>query len=644
MRKWRFRTGLQQKFVTSLLLAGLLPGIAALIATYLTSTNILKTSIGANFQEIASAVAKKVEIIVDQDITDAQSLALSPDIIQSLEVANPVGETELLRNAVAAHLRSWQSQRRQDVEYGEIILTNRRGEVIAANTEPERLSYADQAWWKAAYADGTGAAYLSNIYRDDRHHGYYYEIAVPVLKPEMQHALGVLRVTVRRDKLLRAILEVRIGNSGHAMLVSSDGTPLICPILQPEAHRINDPLMLQISRPQAGWAVAADDAHGGHDSIVGFAPVNPRHRLNPDSLGQQAWYTFIRQHPDETYAPLGGLLTKVGLVGSGLALWISFLGFFAGRIIVRPIRMLKEEARAIGTAALALPTASSLSRIRPRLSKRIEVRTHDELEDLALAFNQMTDALEESIETIKKQQDELIQKEKLASVGQLVAALTHDLKNPLGVIRSSAQILAGRGGEEPVRKEMCHYIIEEVDRLTYRINDILRFARPRRPERRSVKVEDLLDRALWQFQAQGKKARGIRVHRSTDGDPLRVMVDPEQLNDALVNILVNACEAMSDDGNLQVQAGADGQGLVWIRISDDGDGIAPENLEKVFDAFFTTKDFGVGLGLTNVRRLVEENGGKIFLESEEGRGTTFRILLPAAEPVGAPEPTNEGKT
>lgn len=629
MKKLNLTKGLQKKFVVSLLVAGLLPGLAALVATYLTSNNILKNSIGGNFQEIASAVARKVEIIVDQDITEAQSLALSPDILKALKRSGPNGTDT--RAEIAQHLRDWQAQRRQDAEYAEILLTDRNGLLIASNTKTDRSQYADQPWWRAAYQEGRGGLYVSNLYLDAQHQAYFYDIAVPVKQEAEAQVLGVLRVVIRRDKLLRAVMEVRIGKTGHAMLVSSNGTPLICPILPPKEHLINDPLMQQISQVHPGWAIAEDDAHGGKDSIVGFAPVQMRHPLVHGSLGGLEWYTFVRQHPDETYAPLYGLLIKVGFVGSGLAVAISFLGFFASRIIVRPIRLLKQEAQAIGEAASAIPGRSSVSESNLHLAKRIEIRTHDELEDLALAFNRMSEALEECIQTIQKQQRELIQKEKLASIGQLMAALTHDLKNPLGVIRSSAQIL--QDGRQPteVKKEMCRFIIEEVDRLTYRINDFLRFARPRPPEKKATPVGELLDRALWQYRSQGKKASAVSITKQVHQAVSPVYVDPDQINDALLNLLVNAGEAMNGNGNISICAEPVENGYVSIRVSDSGEGISTEHLEKVFEPFFTTKAYGVGLGLTNVKRLVEENGGKITVESHAGKGTTFTLLLPTVQ-------------
>ena len=175
---------------------------------------------------------------------------------------------------------------------------------------------------------------------------------------------------------------------------------------------------------------------------------------------------------------------------------------------------------------------------------------------------------------------------------------------------------------------MCRYIIEEVDRLTYRINDFLRFTRPRPAEKKQVRVEEVLDRALWQFQSQGKKARAVAITKQIHPSLASIEVDPDQINDVLLNLLVNASEAISQDGSITIYAEPAGNGIVAIRVSDTGEGIAPDHLEKIFEPFFTTKAYGVGLGLTNIRRLMEENGGKVAVESQKGKGTTFTLLLP----------------
>ncbi len=412
------------------------------------------------------------------------------------------------------------------------------------------------------------------------------------------------------------------------MLVSSRGNPLICPILPPRDHLINDPLMAQIAQTQPSWAVAQDDAHGGEQSIVGFAPIEFTRPLTSNSLGRTQWYTFIRQHPKETYSPVYNLLFKVGLLGFGLVFVISFLGFLAAQHIVRPILLLKKRAQAIGQASYELATQETTPSSHLTLKERINIQTGDEIEDLSQAFNQMSLAIEENLQTIKKQQKELVQKEKLATIGQLLAGLTHDLKNPLGVIRSSAQILMANSESEQIKKEVGYYIIEEVDRLTYRINDLLRFARPRSPEQRPVRLEECIEQTLGQWASQGDILREIKIIKHLDSSLPPVYFDPDQLNEILFNLLNNAREAMPEGGTITVWSEKNGGNQVLTSIQDTGEGIPEGSMDQIFDPFFTAKKYGIGLGLTNVKRLVEDNGGQIRVQSRKGQGTTFTILFP----------------
>src|SRR5947209_14864138 len=164
--------------------------------------------------------------------------------------------------------------------------------------------------------------------------------------------------------------------------------------------------------------------------------------------------------------------------------------------------LLQEQADAIRQGMRDLASAGRFDRaLRSTAERRVTVRTGDELESLALAFNQMAEALDESLKTIRDQEHELVRKEKLASVGQLLAALAHDIKNPLGVIRSSAQLVLDEHQPETVKREVAQYVIEEVDRLTRRINHFLRFARQKTPELRAVWAKVLLDAYRQEWRA-----------------------------------------------------------------------------------------------------------------------------------------------
>lgn len=656
---WR-RRGLQKKFVASLLIVGFLPGIVALFATYLYSTRALKGAIGDSFQQIAASTADRIEVMVDDEIDGARHIAATPLAVRaSVEASNRsyrAGDVQAVRPLLLERSRRWERFRsgadralpefinrgtlsylrdwsllRPD-NYQNILVADEHGALVASMMPTSAYLHGDDLWWREAFDGGRGRTYVSDLY-EQAPGVYILDIAVPVLDRTGTRALGVVKLELRRDNLMKAIMEIKVGKRGHGMLLNTEGTPLICPVLPPKAHLINDPLMRQLMRAKPGWVVAEDDAHGGHNSIVGYAPIRFSHLLSKSSLGGHEWYAFVRQDPAETYAPVYTLLRTVGLIGFGMVIVLASLGFFIGRLIVRPILLLQEQADAIRRGVRDLASAARFDRVfRGSAGPRVAVRTGDELESLAQAFNQMAETLEESLKTIHDQQDELVRKEKLASVGQLLAALAHDIKNPLGVIRGSAQLALDEKQTDAVKREVAQYVIEEVDRLTNRINHFLRFARQKPPEVRPVATAILLEAALREWRALGKDEPVMLQLKVPSGIP-ELLVDPDQVKEALVNLLINAREAMPRGGTLTVTAGASGNGggppMVEVRITDTGVGISSEHLTHIFDPFFTTKEFGTGLGLTNVKRLVEDNGGSLAIQSTEGKGTEVVVRLPA---------------
>jgi signal transduction histidine kinase len=654
-------SSLRKKFFIALLIVGTVPGGAALIATYLYSTQILKHSIGSGFQEIARSTAIRIAAAVDTEIDRAVRLAGVPvQVQQRVRAANEryAGRTEqeieALLNAgqatwaqaaladpdpaspltqATAYLKGWA---RESAYYVRVAITDRQGAVVAS-TDP-LMSYRneDEEWWQEAFESGPGVAYVSTLQFDPKLNDYTFQVAVPVMDESDPQPIGVVGLRIRRDVLLHTILPIHIGETGHGMLLDTDGTPLICPVLPPTAHLIHEALLKQLAREEPLWLVAENDAHGGRDSIVAAAPVRFAHKLSPLSLGATRWFAFVRQQPEETYAPLYSLLFTVGLIGFGLVAMLASAGFLVGRRIVSPILALRQEADTLRREVATLSDSSLPPPAETRPSVR-DIRTGDEIEDLARTFYAMRTALEDSLRTVKTQQEELIRREKLASVGQLLAALAHDLRNPLGVIRSSAQLVLEAHQPDAVRGEVALYIIEEVDRLTHRINDFLRYARQKPPEPKRIQVRTIAEAALRRWQAPGGHERIEVVTRFAEGLP-DIHVDADQVTEALINLLINAREAMPDGGRLSMITNRDERSGVEIAVSDTGCGIPREHLGRIFEPFFTTKEYGTGLGLTNVRRLIQDNGGAVEVESEPRKGSRFTIRFPAAAEEARREP------
>jgi len=178
-------------------------------------------------------------------------------------------------------------------------------------------------------------------------------------------------------------------------------------------------------------------------------------------------------------------------------------------------------------------------------------------------------------------------------------------------------------------------MIKEVDRLNRVITELLDFARPKPPHREPHSLENILTQTLMVLEPELSK-RKVEVNKECEPNLPTVLVDRDQISQAFLNLLLNSLESIDGGGKIQVRLKKGGvPSSVIINIADTGRGIPPEDLEKVFEPFFSTKRQGTGLGLAIVHQIIESHGGDIIVESEEGMGTTFQITLPGAEPNAA---------
>ena len=224
--------------------------------------------------------------------------------------------------------------------------------------------------------------------------------------------------------------------------------------------------------------------------------------------------------------------------------------------------------------------------------------------------------------------------DRLASLGTLSASMAHEIKNGMVAIKTFVDVLAQKGQDT----ELTEIVGRELERINAIVTQMLRFAAPNRAAFATVRVHDLLDHSLrlMQHQINGKL---ISLQRHYRAEPDTVRGDDAQLQQAFMNLLLNALEAMGTNGVLTVgtEMVKDEQGgrQLRINIQDTGVGIAPENLERLFEPFFTTKSNGTGLGLAISQRIVLEHHGQIRVQSDPGKGSQFSLSLPAFRP---PEP------
>ena len=233
-----------------------------------------------------------------------------------------------------------------------------------------------------------------------------------------------------------------------------------------------------------------------------------------------------------------------------------------------------------------------------------------------------------------KLEQKLHQSERLAALGEMIAGVSHEIRNPLGIIRSTAELLDSRVESERL-KRFSSIIVEEATRLNDILTEFLDFARPQTPHPVPCRIEDILDRNLLVLEAECNRL-GISVLKHYQTGDYSLEADQDMLYRAFVNVFSNALQAMPDGGFLTVHTaisnGANTPPVVEVRVQDSGCGISKEGLKKIFNPFFTTRENGTGLGLAIVRTIVDNHSGEIEVVSEEGRGAVIIIRLPLAQP------------
>ncbi len=295
-----------------------------------------------------------------------------------------------------------------------------------------------------------------------------------------------------------------------------------------------------------------------------------------------------------------------------IATFIGSLGaLYFSYTLIRPIQRL---ARATSSIA------------RGNWEERLEVSRQDELGELTESFNLMAASLIKKRQELESTYRELSQRERMAEIGKFSMMIAHELKNPIGIIKGSVDILSKKDAGPKIRQTMISYILDEIKRLNRLIDDFLSFARPLPPQKSMCDVNSILTKVTTHFMIPEESHKKITLHRELSPIP-PIVIDEHQIYQALLNLLTNAAQAIEDQGSIYFKSGATGP-WAMIQISDTGIGIPAADKEKVFDPFYTTNAKGTGLGLSIVKKIIDNHGGRIEISDFTGGGTTFTIFLP----------------
>lgn len=278
----------------------------------------------------------------------------------------------------------------------------------------------------------------------------------------------------------------------------------------------------------------------------------------------------------------------------------------------------------LGECEIQLDDARGLASAREKLL----LANIEELNGVYTALREKIRELERDAR-IRSFDEALTRANRLSSLGELAASIAHEIKNPLISIQGFARRIEGSTEGEKIR-EYASVIEKESQRLSTVLLRLLDFSRMSEPEREYLDLDTIVADTILFTEHHLTRFKKIDLTVEKGEKLPQVYADKIHVQQALVNIVMNAAQAMPEGGPLTVRTGVRPPDYAWISVTDRGEGIAPEDLGKIFDPFFTTKGKGdgTGLGLSLTKKLIEANGGSVEVESEKGRGSTFRVLLP----------------
>ncbi|MFO0838634.1 MAG: protoglobin domain-containing protein [Phycisphaerae bacterium] len=366
--------------------------------------------------------------------------------------------------------------------------------------------------------------------------------------------------------------------------------------IEPFFRRTVDRFYAEIERRPEALAVLS-----GHNQIA---------RLKT-SLSEWLWTLFCGDYDQEYYdrrARIGRMHVKVGLRQEYM---------FGGMDIVR------QELE----AAIRQVAPANLDACLDSLHKLLALELSVMLETYRDSYEQLVREAERA--SVKER---LTRAEHLAEIGQLAASLAHEIKNPLAGISGAVQVIRDAAPAGDPHRPILAEILRQIDRLDRTVKDLLIYARPVPPRLQECRLDRVIERVATFFGREPELQRLRLVHVRGDPTPA-IEADEHQVEQVLMNLVLNAAHASHDGGSVRIRTTVREDG-VQLRVEDDGHGMDEELQRRAFQPFFTTRARGTGLGLPICKRIIEEHGGELSIESTPGRGTNVTVSLPRRAPKG----------
>ncbi len=591
---------------------------------YQHSRQLLEKNIGLGLQRQASQVMSQVDQMLSERLRDVEAWVSEP-MFQELSSNDSQELIHLFLSKI----------KKQSGFYSEILCVNPQGEIVAdTRNRFKGTNVAAEPWFRKTLESSLGT--VEDLALRPTFGGYSILIAVPIVPDGTEaaagqgnsSALGIVVAIYNWSEVMELVNGLPImgsqeqSQSSYALLINRSGDVLTQPFFE-ERELIIAANLVRDHLRSATLAVHGKEGYwiekGLYQdlNLIGFAPS----RGYRDFKGL-SWGALVFQNAKKAFEPILELQWRIILVAVIAFFVILAASIFLARGVTRPLKILTH-------------TATQIAKVKD-LSQRVHLSSHDELGQLADAFNQMISDLDQANQEKERAEKVILQSEKMAAVGQLAGGVAHEINNPLGVILGFSQSITKRLHPGDPLEMPLKSIEREALRCKSLVQDLLAFSRMGKTEKEEIDLNQAIDSSLSLILARAKLKNTQLVK---EFDPLlpKIRANQNQLQQIIVNLSNNAMDAIPPQGGTLTfrtkKASLDGKDAVEIQVQDTGGGIPKDIQSKIFEPFFTTKGVGkgTGLGLSLVYEIIQKHQGKIMVESETGKGTLFRMFLPFSQ-------------
>jgi len=567
------------------------------------SKGMMKKSTVDHLQNLVEVKETAIEQWLKERVRDVKTIAESQEI-KSLDPKQIEPFLSLVKHFERAYLEIW--------------VLNLKGQIVSGNLS--KTSFQKEEWFQRAIEEGT------SILRPTLQ-PQSLQPAITIsfsIKDAKGRPIGVLKELVDLTYISELISESKLGKTGELFIVNPQGEFVL-------HNKLIELLKKEISKVP-------------YFEKSQFEPTNTwvyKDYTGDEVLGSWKWipnlqcYLIAEQDTREAFYQIDLLVKKAFIIFIVATLVILGISYWVIGRATGPIKRLSETVATFADG---------------HFGKTFSTRRGDEIGKLITGFNVMAEKLmkaytelegrveasnkelESAYQMLKQRQEQLIRSEKMAALGQLSAGIAHEIRNPLTSIKIFIQSLEKEIDLDENQEEDFRIIMKEIDRINENITRFLNFARPEEPLFQAINTSALMKNTVNLLAAKLKNS-GIRLDISLPDDHPPVEGDPKQLAQVFLNLLLNAVEAMPQGGMLTIRSAVKVnpdslQEFLQLIIKDTGHGIPEKDRPYLFDPFFTTKAGGTGLGLSIVYSIIQKHNGRIEVESELGKGSSFILSLP----------------